>query len=122
MGWKDKMKILFAGGGLFTFVVMVYLQDIPDSYESYFKTHHSLGRTKFDVHGVVKEKYLDSLNHYYPVFKLKDSNDYVFRFYFSTTKSRFYDFIEVGDTVISEKNSLKATVKNKGKNKLFDLF
>lgn len=82
MTWQDRIKLILLGGGLFTFVVMVYLQDIPESSRSYFETHHVLGWTKFDVHGVVKEKYTDSLNHYYSVFTLRDSNDYVFRFFF----------------------------------------
>lgn len=41
-------------------------------------------------------------------------------FFSQSYDTEFYDYIEIGDTVISEKNSLKALVRNKGKNKLFD--
>lgn len=46
MTWQDRIKLILLGGGLFTFVVMVCLHDMPESSRSYFETHHALGWTK----------------------------------------------------------------------------
>jgi hypothetical protein len=122
MGWKDKMKILFVGGGLLALLIVNLVMDPPEPYEKYFETYFSLGRTKFDVYGVVEDKYIDSVFRPNPTFVLRDSSNVLYKFWFHSNDYEFYDYVEIGDTVISLKNSTEATVCNKEKKRLFDLF
>ncbi|RKE02246.1 hypothetical protein [Marinifilum flexuosum] len=120
MSWKNKLKIVFIGGGLLTLLILNLVMEPMEPYEKYFESHFSLGRTKFDVYGIVEDKYVDSVFRLNPTFVLKDSNDDLYKFYFHSNDYEFYDFIEIGDTIISEKNSIKAEVRNNEKNRLFN--
>ncbi len=78
--------------------------------EEYFSKHYALGWTDFDVKCIVIDKYKDSEHHNNPTVVGKDSLNKIYEFYFQTNDTSFYNYVEIGDIIESNKHSLSAAV------------
>lgn len=57
-----------------------------------------------EINSKVKDKFLDKNSHLYPTIILYRNIQELFFFY--DEKSKFYDFVEIGDSLIKERGSL----------------
>jgi hypothetical protein len=88
--------------------VNIFLPEI-ETYEDYTKTHFTLGWTDFDVAGILTDKYLGT-SHNNPTLVL-DCNGKKLKFYFQTNDLEFYDYVNLGDSVVSKRRSFCAIVR-----------
>lgn len=97
---------------LIALIVFIGLNIFPpktESPEEYFETHFALGWTEFDVKGTVKKKYISN-SHNNPTI-LVDCNGKEYEFYFQTNDTEFYNYVNIGDSILSNRKSFKATVR-----------
>ncbi len=119
---KNKIIKLNLIGVVFVLIIVVVLNIVNIEIEtpkSYFETHYALGWTNFNVLGIVEKKYLGSA-HNNPTVVVRDSNNNMYKFYFQTNDTSFYNYVEIGDSIFSKRKSLKAKVWNEKKSKIFN--
>ena len=92
----------------------------PETFspKEYFETHYALGWTDFDVSGKVTEKYL-SPAHNNPTIIL-DCVGKEYEFYFHTNDTEFYDYLHIGDSIISKRKSFSAIVRRNETDSIFN--
>ncbi|MEX0995496.1 MAG: hypothetical protein WDZ45_00445 [Flavobacteriaceae bacterium] len=66
-----------------------------------------------EFNGVVKDKYIDEFEHMYKkvILNTKNGSEYIFILNFE--RDDFYEFIQIGDTLIKPKNSLEVNLTRK---------
>lgn len=65
-----------------------------------------------EMNGVVSSKYIDSKNHNKPTIEVKQGSRNE-KFQFTNEKSGFYNFINVGDSILKESGELEVSVFTK---------
>ena len=108
---------------LFLFILIVFLgvnifSPETETYEDYTKTHFALGWTDVDVAGVLIDKYLGTA-HNNPTIVL-DCNGEKMKFYFQTNDTEFYNYVNIGDSIISSRRSFSAIVRKNETDSIFN--
>jgi hypothetical protein len=106
---------------LITFIAIVITVPIllvfPRNFNHLFWSPVCIERAeieKLQLNAVVISKFKDYSNHNYNTIKFQDiSTEATINKYFINEESGFYDFIQVGDTVIKDSNNLEILITNR---------
>lgn len=122
---KIKRKIIRFYAIIFGIIILVFvvlnLVDLDtETLEEYYSTHYDLGWTNFNVYGIVEDKFIDKKAHNNPTIIIRDISNKRLNFAFQTNDLDFYNYVHIGDSVMSSRRSCKAKVWNKFSSREFD--
>lgn len=116
----NRLIIIVFGLILLIFIVLNSINLETESLEEYYSYNYSLGWTDFNVCGIVVDKYINEKAHNHPTIILRDTSGQQLNFVFQTNEKEFYNYVQIGDSVLSKKNSFRAKVWNDTTFKFFD--
>ena len=101
------------------FIILNSINLETETYDEYYSSNYALGWTDFDVKGIVKSKHISDA-HNNPTVVIEDVYGKSFNFYFQTNDTDFYNYVHIGDSVMSSRRSCKAKVWNEFSSREFD--